>query len=366
MSLRIFGVVAGIGALAAFSAQAQEPIGDPVDRLLRAQTLSSADTPPPAPPSVVQQPQAAPISLTPLPPSQPGAPAMPPAATMPAPATLSSRDIAGPLTPPPAAITPATPVPAPSDLAGPLTPPPGLPTQRWSGFYVGANFGGGNTSGGGGEACNNTETGTNSGCDIIPNGALSTSGVLGGGQFGYMTRVPLSWNLPPLVVGGEVDFDGSGISGSQNVSGPFSLVGQPEICSPCNFSARQSLNSFTTIRARVGVPLDNRFLLYATGGVALGGVKVSQDLAFLGSSEGDLVTKKDTLAGPVFGAGLEFALPGPWSARIEGLYYDLGKLNTTAVAVNGAPSNFNDFKTFGFRGGIVRFAVNLRLGDLPY
>lgn len=240
-----------------------------------------------------------------------------------------------------------------------------VPIAHWSGFYVGANFGAGETSGGSGESCTNTQTGTSSGCDIIAGGALSTSGILGGGQFGYMRPLALGWSVP-LLVGGEVDFDVSGISGSQNVPGPFSLVDVPETCSPCAFNARQSLDSLTTIRARVGVPLDDRFLLYATGGVALGGVKVSQELSFLGSSEANVISKSATLTGPVVGAGLEFALPGPWSARIEGLYYDLGNLKTTALPVNGAFTNFSDFKTFGFSGGLVRLGVNLRLGDLPY
>ena len=367
MSLRTFGMVAGIGAIVAFSAQAQEPIGDPVDQLLHTKTLSSPDTPPPVTPPAAQQPQPAPVSLTPML-QQPAAAS--PVAQQPAPAVSIT-----PLPPPqpvaaavvPATTTPAASTPPPADLAsGPLVPPPAAaPTERWSGFYVGANFGAGDTTGGNGENCTNTDTGTPSGCDIIPNGALSTSGLLGGGQFGYMRRLALGWSVP-IVVGGEVDFDGSGIRGSQNVSGPFSLVGLTETCSPCAFNARQSLNSFTTIRARVGVPLDDRFLLYGTAGVALGGAKVSQELAFLGSSEADVVSKSATLAGPVFGAGLEFAVRGPWSARIEGLYYDLGKINTTSVPVNGAFTNFNDFKAFGFRGGIVRLAINLRLGDLPY
>lgn len=262
---------------------------------------------------------------------------------------------------------PPSPVPPPADLAGavPLAAPPELPTQRWTGFYVGANFGAGYTTGGNGSSCTNTDTGTSEGCDIITNGALSASGLLGGGQFGYLRPLALGWGVP-LVIGGEVDFDGGAIKGSQNVGGPFSFVDVAGTCTACAYNARQSLNSLTTIRARVGVPLDDRFLLYATGGVALGGVKVSQELSFLGSSAADIVTKKETLAGPVVGAGLEFALPGPWSARVEGLYYDLGNLNTTALPVNGAFTNFNLSKTFGFRGGIVRVGVNLRLGDLAY
>ncbi len=337
MSLRTFATVAAIGAIAAFSARAQQPIVDPVDQLLHAQTLSSPDTPPAAAaPSAARQPAPA-VSIAPLPPPQP------------------------------AATAPTATTPPPTDVAGGalVPPPPAPPSEHWSGFYVGANFGAGNTTGGNGVSCTNTNTGTPSGCDIIPNGALSTSGLLGGGQFGYMRRLALGWSVP-IVVGGEVDFDASGINGSQNVSGPFSLVGLTETCSPCSFNARQSLNSFTTIRARVGVPLDDRFLLYGTAGVALGGAKVSQQLSFLGSSESDVVNKSETLAGPVVGAGLEFAVRGPWSARVEGLYYDLGKINTTSVPVNGAFTNFDDFKAFGFKGGIVRLAINLRLGDLPY
>lgn len=342
MSLRTLGLAAGIGAIAAFSAQAQEPTGDIVDQILNAKTASSPDVPPPVTP-VAAQPASAPIALTPVPQSQPAAAVSPP--------------------PPPA----PSPEP-PADLAGnapPLESPPTLPTQRWSGFYVGLNFGVGETTGGNGTSCTNTDTGTSQGCDIITNGALSTSGLLGGGQFGYLRPLALGWSVP-LVVGAEVDFDGSGISGSQNVGGPFTFVGDAGTCASCAYNARQSLNSLTTIRARIGVPLDNALLLYATGGVALGGVKVSQELSFLGSSEADVVSKKETLAGPVVGAGLEFALPGPWSARIEGLYYDLGNVNATALPVNGAFTNYRLFKTFGFSGGIIRLAVNFRLGDLPY
>jgi outer membrane immunogenic protein len=342
MSLRTLGLIAGLGAIAAFSAQAQEPIGDPVDQLLNAKTASSPDVPPPLTPTAAPQPSPA-VSIAPV-------ALQPPPANAP-PAT----------TPPPAA------APPPADLAGGVltSPPATLPTERWSGFYVGVNFGGGNTTGGNGASCTNTDTGTSQGCDIITNGALSTSGVLGGGQFGYLRRLALGWRVP-LVVGAEVDFDGSGISGSQNVGGPFSFVGVAGTCSSCAYNARQSLDSFTTIRARVGVPLDDAVLLYATGGVALGGVKVSQELSFLGSSEADVVSRKTTLAGPVAGAGVEVALFGPWSARVEGLYYDLGNLNTTGLPVNGAFANYREFKTFGFRGGIVRLAINLRLGDLPY
>jgi hypothetical protein len=46
MLLRTFGVFAGIGTIAAFSAQARELVGDIVDQVLGTRTASSPDVPP--------------------------------------------------------------------------------------------------------------------------------------------------------------------------------------------------------------------------------------------------------------------------------------------------------------------------------
>ncbi len=234
-------------------------------------------------------------------------------------------------------------------------------------MYVGGNFGGGWTHGGSGNSCTNSQTGTDSGCDIIANSGLSTSGVFGGGQIGYQRPFDINLGSPiPLVVGVEADFQGSGISGSQNISGPFQLVNFPGSCSPCNYTAKQSIDWFGTLRLRLGVPLDdNNVLVYATGGLIYGGVTASQNLAFLGSgaAQGNVVTQKSTLSGPTVGAGVEFHISGPWSAKLEGLYYDLGNLGTVAVPVGGAPGNFSDSKTFGFHGGMIRLGINYKLGE---
>ncbi len=103
--------------------------------------------------------------------------------------------------------------------------------------------------------------------------------------------------------------------------------------------------------------------VYATGGLIVGGVTASQNLAFLGSSQANVVNEKSTLSGPTVGAGVEFRISGPWSAKLEGLYYDLGDLKTVAVPVGGAPSNFSDSKTFGFHGGMIRLGINYKLGE---
>jgi outer membrane immunogenic protein len=69
-----------------------------------------------------------------------------------------------------------------------------------------------------------------------------------------------------------------------------------------------------TARGRIGYAFD-RFLPYVTGGLAVGGVKNS--IAGVGDST-------STKAGYALGGGLEAALSGPWTAKVEYLYADLG------------------------------------------
>jgi outer membrane immunogenic protein len=206
-------------------------------------------------------------------------------------------------------------------------------------------------------------TGTTSGCIVLDNGGLKTSGIIGGGQAGYLTPFNLGGSLP-LMVGGEVDLEGSGISGTQNLSAPLPLVGFSS-CTTCSFTASQSINWLASLRVRVGVPVDN-FLIYGTAGVMFGGVQSSQRISDTANSGFYAANAKTTLAGPTVGGGVEMLLPGPWSARLEALYYDLGSMRTVAEPMNGAAVNFSDAKTFGFRGAIVRLGINLKLGDVGF
>jgi opacity protein-like surface antigen len=96
----------------------------------------------------------------------------------------------------------------------------------------------------------------------------------------------------------------------------------------------------------------------------VGGVSASQNLSFVGTGQGEAVGAKSTLSGPTVGGGIEMLLGRGWSAKLEGLYYDMGNLNTIAAQHGSAPTNFNNSKSFGFRGAMVRLGVNLRLGDL--
>jgi outer membrane immunogenic protein len=169
----------------------------------------------------------------------------------------------------------------------------------------------------------------------------------------------------PLVVGAEVDLEGSGMSNSQSIAPPIPLVDFPP-CTTCNFFAQQSLDWLASVRARVGVPVDD-MLIYATGGLMFGGANAYQSISFSNTSSGSYTASAhEALAGPTFGGGVEFRLWGPWSARLEGLYYDLGNMRTVAEPTGTAFVNFSNTKTFAFHGGIIRLAVNLRLGDLGW
>jgi outer membrane immunogenic protein len=357
MGTRTLGVIAALGLLAPLSAHADQPGGDIVDQILR--TL-------PPPPGRPAPPSPAPVS-----------------AAEPSPASLTPIPVsATPLSPTPVSPTPENPAPPAATAAAPssgdivvaqgVEPPPPQTTDssgQWTGFYVGGNVGYGFTNGGTGMTCLNSVTNSSSGCNIVDSPPLHASGILGGGQIGYMMplsalNLDLGPNLPPLMIGVEADMQGSGIGKTQNVPGPFNLVGFPGItCSPCSFTASQKIGWFSTVRARVGVPVDNLFF-YGTGGVMFGSITASQSLNFTGTAQGNVGTVSKVAMGPTAGAGVEVLLGGPFSAKFEGLYYDLGNLRTTAMPVGGAPGNFTDSKTFGFRGMLFRLGINVKLGGL--
>jgi outer membrane immunogenic protein len=178
---------------------------------------------------------------------------------------------------------------------------------NWTGFYAGINGGGG-----WGTSTWSAATGSNS---------FDTSGGVVGGTLGY------NWQMNQVVFGLEGDLDWS------NIRGTTSAV-------PCTTSCETRNNWLGTVRGRVGYAFD-RFLPYLTGGLAVGDIK-ADPAGFGGESE--------TKAGWTLGGGLEVAIAGPWTAKIEYLYADLGK--TTCPAGSCALSADVDFHTSLVRGGI--------------
>ena len=193
--------------------------------------------------------------------------------------------------------------------AMPMNAPAYYAPYNWTGFYVGINGGGG---------WGRSEW-TNAGGST---GGFDVSGGLVGGTIGY------NWQLGRWVFGLEGDIDWSDIRGSTS-SG---------ICVGTSCETRNDW--LGTGRIRIGYAFD-RFLPYVTGGVAFGDVKAS--VAGFGSSN-------DTNAGWTLGGGVEAAIAGPWTAKVEYLYVDLGNNNCSGGSC--ALSTNVDFHTNIVRGGI--------------
>jgi outer membrane immunogenic protein len=128
------------------------------------------------------------------------------------------------------------------------------------------------------------------------------------------------------VFGLEGDLDWSNVKGSTACGG---------------FSCETRNNWLGTFRGRIGYAF-NRVMPYVTGGLAVGNVKAS---SALGSSD-------ETRAGWTLGGGIEANIVGPWSAKIEYLYADLGKTDCAACVVGGTDVSFH--------ANIVRAGLNYR------
>jgi outer membrane immunogenic protein len=212
-------------------------------------------------------------------------------------------------------------------------PPPAL--YNWTGFYFGANVG---YSWG-----QHTNDWAVSG---FPAGSESQDmdGAIGGVQWGY------NWQFGNWVLGSESDFQWSGQSGSTN----YCVVS----CAVATFTADHKLPWFGTTRTRLGILPTPNILLYATGGLAYGRVKSDYTLTVPAVATGTL-SFSDTRAGWTVGAGIEGAVMGGWSAKLEYLYIDLGKNSVSATTtVLGAVATFDSRVT----DNILRVGINYKLG----
>ena len=125
------------------------------------------------------------------------------------------------------------------------------------------------------------------------------------------------------------------------------------------FTASQKIDWFGTARGRIGYAgfegLD-RTLIYATGGLAYG--RVELHTAVLHPRETYSASGTAIKTGWTIGGGIEHAFFDRVSAKIEGLYYNLGDDSISAV---GVPHNgFSRGKDFETRGALFRGGVNYK------
>jgi len=180
---------------------------------------------------------------------------------------------------------------------------------NWTGFYLGLNGGGG---------WGNSDW----------NG-LAISNSPSGGMFGLTAGYNWQGMGSPWVFGLEGDVGWTNFSDS--------------VACPVGVGCETKNNWLGTIRGRFGYAFD-RFLPYVTGGVAFGDIDVNRT-GFTGVS--------DTNVGWTVGVGLEAAIAGNWTAKVEYLRADLGDTTCSAAAC-GTATNVD------FGVNILRAGVNYR------
>jgi opacity protein-like surface antigen len=161
------------------------------------------------------------------------------------------------------------------------------------------------------------------------------------------------------VVGLETDISYTGFQSSTQ-RGPFAIAGPVAATWENSFRS----NYLGTVRGRLGLVANAWSLLYVTGGLAYADLAYAAATDFPGFTgfrfEGAASRLK---LGWTAGVGLEAALSGPWSAKMEYLYVDLGD-RTVIGPQNAAASPFAWEHSARVSEHIVRVGLNYRFTGL--
>ena len=243
-------------------------------------------------------------------------------------------------------------------------PPVAAPIYSWTGFYVGGNVG---YSWG---SPNSDYVFTEGGLTpqtFAHSNALDFTGAIGGVQVGYNWQAPNLW-----VVGFEADWQGSSEKASLGYSDPYAFDYFPSF--PLDVTGAVTTNYdanilwLGTVSGRMGYTWD-RLLIYATGGLAYGDVRISGTSndsggGFFGTGP---ITYNGTARfdasrvnmGWTAGGGIEGALTNNWSWKVEYLYVDLGSLSL--FAPGPFPTDPENVAVQAkFTDSIVRAGLNFR------
>jgi outer membrane immunogenic protein len=272
-----------------------------------------------------------------------------------------------------------------ADMAVKAPPPPIAPVWNWTGFYIGGNVGGawsdnsysynmpftlpGNIFARCAAAPGNAfpvPVGPNP--FDISNNCSRPSSVIGGGQIGY------NWQAANWVFGVEADGAWQQMIQHSFVNfGANPAAGQP-MGSVAGDTAwfRTEQNALATFRGRVGYT-GGAWLIYATGGAAVGNVKhsvteiLSPGVACPVAPSVTCRTGADDITkwGWTVGAGAEWMFAQHWSVGAEYLYVDLGSSTITLLPLPAATSPFffnTSSATFRDREHVARVKLNYHFG----
>ncbi|SDN44579.1 Opacity protein [Methylobacterium phyllostachyos] len=250
----------------------------------------------------------------------------------------------------------------------PVKPDLALPPHfTWSGAYAGLFAGYGALGSATRFICTDQAGRAGDDCPILPSRRASDGSFIGGGEIGYNWQAPFG-----LVAGAAVDYQFTRLWGYGRQQGDFRAIDGSIIPnSVANFGQR--LDDLTTVRGKLGFAIDRTFV-YATAGLAVGNVRIDNNLSL--SLQGDyppLATfdgRGGTVRlGYVAGAGIAYALNEHLSAKVEGLYYDLGSRAVVPEQTSGLLPGYRAGTRVTTDGFLTRVGLNYRFGgglpDLP-
>jgi len=209
---------------------------------------------------------------------------------------------------------------------------PPMVVYDWTGFYIGVN---------GGISVARDRTQLLTTLPSAEQSALSPFGAIGGGQLGYNWQINNSWLL-----GIETDLQASGETTNRTC-----LL---SCTATLSANLNQKIDWFGTTRARVGI-VDGPVLSYFTGGVAYGhySTTVTETGGLLGAASPIVMTSGRTSVGWTYGSGIEAALGGNWTGKIEYMYIDLGRrTDVFATALLGPQTLSTRIHDHVFRAGL--------------
>ena len=246
------------------------------------------------------------------------------------------------------------------------------PVYNWTGFYVGLNAGfgwgrndadftGDGQNGSGNDLISRVFDGPRNFNQLTRSQDIKSDGAFGGAQFGYNWQFAGVW-----VAGFEADIQASGVRGNFTRVAP--LVG-------LSLSAEQKLQWFGTARGRLGYVVNERFLVFGTGGLAYG--QTEETSSFFSSNFGGATSPVSTIicvvgapclggqtsntsAGWTAGGGIEWAVTNHVTLKAEYLHI---ALPDSAIVMRAlAPATGNATVTANFRNqyDIVRVGANWR------
>jgi outer membrane immunogenic protein len=275
-----------------------------------------------------------------------------------------------------------------ADLPSRKGPPPVFlpPPPLWAGFYAGLNAGYGWDAS---PSVNATGYAISNGLDVplertlASASAFGASGSAGANGDGFIGGAQAGYNYQwggNFVVGFEADIQGSGIRGRGHFIGMHANASDIEGATHINsvFSTvehEKSVDWLGTARGRLGYLVTPTLLVYATGGLAYGGVRADSrvaqswggpdavNVALLSASSGGSFS--DTRVGWTVGGGVEWMFAPNLSLKAEYLYYDLGSVSWNsgfiATFTNQAisPANIVGARSqTRFDGHVARAGVN--------